>query len=152
MLTNKWSRVLTQFYSYTCLWNLDPSPFYAQLAMYFWSIMMSAYATVEVRDPSVLGNCCWHVYMEILYFPFKAILLYNNTHFIEKQFDDLTAKATPWQEKTPGTIAGFKRSKKHEAKQEGKWAYCYNSISDMQKLLLVCITYQLEKWKWWTNR
>jgi hypothetical protein len=64
--------------------------------------MMIAYASVEVRDSRVLGNRCGHDYIDILYFPFKAILFYNSTHFIEKQSDASTAKAITMTRKCQG--------------------------------------------------
>jgi hypothetical protein len=57
--------------------------------------MISAYASVELQDPHVLGNCSWHICMDIIYFPFNVIFSYNRTHFIEKQFDTLTANLLP---------------------------------------------------------
>jgi hypothetical protein len=75
---------------------------------------MSAYALIDVQDRGVLGKLCWHIYMDILHFPFKAILLYSTIHFIEKQFATLTAKATSTTRNAPGTIVGSKRSNNHE--------------------------------------
>jgi hypothetical protein len=64
--------------------------------------MISAYAPVELQDPHVLGNRCWHICMDILCFPFNVILSYNCTHFIEKRFDALMANLLPWQKKCQG--------------------------------------------------
>jgi hypothetical protein len=76
--------------------------------------MMSSYALIDVQDRGVLGKLCWHIYMDILHFPFKAILFYSTIHFIEKQFATLTAKATSTTRNAPRTIVGSKRSNNHE--------------------------------------
>jgi hypothetical protein len=77
---------------------------------------MSPYVSIDVQDRGVLGNCCWHVYMDISHFPFKTVLLYSSIHLIEKQFATLTAKATSTTRKALETIVGSKRSKNHEEK------------------------------------
>lgn len=76
--------------------------------------MMSTHALIEVQDRGVLGELYWHVYMDIMHFPFKAIHLYSTIHFIEKQFTALTAKVTSMTRNVLRTIVGSKRSNNHE--------------------------------------
>jgi hypothetical protein len=76
--------------------------------------MMSAYALIDVQDRGVLGKLCWHIHMDILHIPFKAILLYSTIRFIEKQFATLTAKATSTTRNAPRSIVGSKRSNNDE--------------------------------------
>jgi hypothetical protein len=77
---------------------------------------MRAYTAIDIQVIGLIGNVCQHVYMDILHFPFKAILLYSGIHFIEKQFAALAAKATSTTRKAPEAIVGSKRSNNHDDK------------------------------------
>ncbi len=74
---------------------------------------MSPYAAIDMQVRGLLGNLCQHLYMDNLHFPFKAILLYCDIHFIEKkQLAALTAKATSTTRKELGTIYTSKEEQK----------------------------------------
>jgi hypothetical protein len=73
---------------------------------------MSPYAAIDMQVRGLLGNLCQHLYMDNLHFPFKAILLYCDIHFIGKQFAALTAKTTSTKRKELWTIYTSKDEQK----------------------------------------
>ncbi|MDQ3966837.1 MAG: hypothetical protein M3275_00405 [Thermoproteota archaeon] len=78
---------------------------------------MSSHAVFDTQVQGLLRNLCQHLYMDNnLHSPFKAILLYCDIHFIERQFAPLAAKATSRTRKALGVQTLPNRSKNHDEK------------------------------------